>query len=66
MRDPIRIDRIIEKLRRAWHANPDLRLGQLIENVTLWRGNIFNIEDDKLEAQLDEFIADRENLSRSE
>jgi hypothetical protein len=34
MRDPRRIDRVIELLRSYWHANPDLRLGQIIINFT--------------------------------
>ena len=33
MRDPKRIPKILEKLRKVWEARPDLRLGQLIENV---------------------------------
>ena len=33
MRDPARIDLIIEKLRNLWKANPDLRLGQLLVNL---------------------------------
>jgi hypothetical protein len=33
MRDAARIDRIVEKLREVWKANPDLRLGQLLVNV---------------------------------
>lgn len=33
MRDPDRIDRIIDKLREVWKANPDLRLGQLLVNA---------------------------------
>jgi len=33
MRDPNRIDRIIELLRQAWHRNPDWRLNQLIINA---------------------------------
>jgi uncharacterized protein YihD (DUF1040 family) len=33
MRDPKRIDRIIELLRQAWHRNPDWRLNQLIINA---------------------------------
>ena len=32
MRDPARIDRIIGLLRAYWHANPDLRLGQIVGN----------------------------------
>jgi hypothetical protein len=33
MRDPKRIPKILARLRKIWEANPDLRLGQLIENV---------------------------------
>lgn len=33
MRDPDRIDPMIEQLRAAWKANPDLRLGQLVYNA---------------------------------
>jgi hypothetical protein len=34
MRDPRRIDPIIERLRAYWLANPDLRLGQIVVNAT--------------------------------
>lgn len=45
MRDPARIDRIIELLRKRWHASPDQRLGQLIAN--LHHGlESFAVEDD--------------------
>ena len=33
MRDPKRIDGMIERLRALWKAYPDMRLGQLIGNV---------------------------------
>jgi hypothetical protein len=33
MREPERIPLILERLKKIWEANPDLRLGQLIENV---------------------------------
>lgn len=33
MRDPKRIPKILQRLRKVWEAYPDLRLGQLIENV---------------------------------
>jgi len=32
MRDPERINRIINLIKRIWKKNPDLRLCQLIEN----------------------------------
>lgn len=35
MRDPARIDRMIEKLRVLWHSSPDQRLGQLKAAVTM-------------------------------
>jgi len=32
MRDPSRIDEIVEVLREAWKKHPDERLGQFIDN----------------------------------
>jgi len=56
MRDPNRIDRMLGKLRRYWHAHPDLRLWQLLVKV-MWdslRGrDPFDIEDDELEREID-------------
>lgn len=56
MRDPARIDRILEKLGREWKKYPDLRLGQLYENLRIIYGgppDPFYWEDDKLEQALD-------------
>lgn len=51
MRDPNRIDRVIETIRRFWHQVPDWRLGQVVVNaarkVDTW--DCFFIEDDALE-----------------
>lgn len=33
MRDPKRIDKILNRLKKVWRNNPDLRLGQLILNT---------------------------------
>lgn len=33
MRNPKRIPEILKRLQKLWEKNPDLRLGQLIENV---------------------------------
>jgi uncharacterized protein YihD (DUF1040 family) len=33
MRDPERIDEVLAQVRRAWMANPDLRLTQLVFNA---------------------------------
>lgn len=59
MRDPKRITRIVWKLWRYWRTYPDLRLGQLIVNLTsvTERGfDPFFLEDDKLEAALDAML----------
>lgn len=34
MRDPERIDVIIDALKKVWKKHPDLRFYQLIENIT--------------------------------
>ena len=55
MRDPERIDRIVELLRRYWHQYPDQRLGQLIVNVT-GSSDPFYREDDETEQRLRELL----------
>lgn len=62
MRNPERIDRMLDKLKTLWHDNADMRLGQLILNLTrLENGSTstdraFNIEDDDLELELDDTL----------
>lgn len=54
MRDPNRIDRIVEKLAKEWKKNPDQRLGQLLCNLDRDFGRMpFFYEDDKIERALD-------------
>lgn len=54
MRDPKRIDRMLQSLGRIWKTMPDLRLSQLLANAN--SGGLFDkafyYEDDKLEADL--------------
>ena len=62
MRDPKRIDRIVEKIRRAWRASPDQRLSQLIFNAACFGSNdrlddIFYVEDDVTEQGLNLMIS---------
>lgn len=59
MRDINRIDVILEKLKDIWVANPDLRLGQLVE-ICRYKSkkvdvDLFYIEDDDLEKGIEEF-----------
>jgi len=49
MRDPKRIPEILNELKKAWEKYPDLRLGQLIDNiVTRTPCPLFYIEDEDL------------------
>ena len=53
MRNPDRIDRIIEELRQEWHRQPDSRLCQLVSNtVGLGPQDIFYVEDSTFEQRL--------------
>lgn len=53
MRDPARIDRILDRIRELWKAQPDWRLGQLLTNVApKFEEKAFHFEDDELEARL--------------
>lgn len=61
MRDPDRIDRILDKIRDVWHKYPELRLGQLM--YVVYRGPrdfLIHEEDDNLERAIDEFIRNDE------
>ena len=76
MRDPVRIQRILNKLAAAWQHSPDLRLGQLVRGITSistlrWKAklphtlnDLFNIEDDILESGLDAWL-DYHNITVS-
>jgi hypothetical protein len=46
-RNPERIPEVLEALRVAWEKNPELRLGQLIRNVSYPQETVL-IEDDKI------------------
>jgi len=46
MRDPNRIHKILKELEEAWEKCPDMRLGQLIENINVGSNVIWHVEDD--------------------
>lgn len=65
MRDPKRIDRILELLKKAWLIQPDLRLCQLLSNrFPANAGDLFYIEDARVEQALMEFL--KENKSETQ
>ena len=49
MRDPNRIYKILRLLEIGWHKVPDMRFGQLIENLKTYsdKDDLFYIEDDQ-------------------
>lgn len=55
MRDPKRINRIIELVRGIWLTQPDIRLTQLIMNALRMNEDPYYVEDDILEAKLKEY-----------
>jgi uncharacterized protein YihD (DUF1040 family) len=56
MRDPQRIDRILNLIAVIWRRNPDLRLGQLLLTHAGFEGDIYYYEDDRTEQKLTQYI----------
>lgn len=54
MRNPERIDRIMNKLLSLWRRNPDMRITQLIISVAHAARDPFYVDDDVFETLLDE------------
>lgn len=47
MRDPARIEKTISLLKAYWEENPDLRLGQILENISaISHKTCFYMEDE--------------------
>ena len=61
MRDPARVDTILEFLRHIWKKNPDLRLGQLILNCVK-DSNEMQLHDDLYYLEDEELIKRMEKL----
>jgi hypothetical protein len=59
MRDPRRIEQILDVIREIWEREPDLRLGQIVVNA-IRPGEpcpqIFGAEDDELLKGLREYV----------
>lgn len=52
MRDPARIQKVLSALEHYWRRHPQLRLGQIVGNLS--RGiDPYNIEDDELLLRLE-------------
>lgn len=58
MRDPARIRPFLDKLAAKWEKYPDLRFGQLIENISAYLpfgGSVWYAEDGNWEEAIDGF-----------
>ena len=60
MRDPERIDEILDLVREVWTQEPDLRLAQLIFNAARFEQenlkDVYNIEDSPLRKGLTRYL----------
>ncbi|MBW3539175.1 MAG: hypothetical protein KY476_02800 [Planctomycetes bacterium] len=57
MRDPDRIQKVLERVGDMWRRHPDWRLGQLLCNVATWaEDDVWDIEEDVLTAEIDRHI----------
>ena len=57
MRNPERIDEVLQVLSDAWHKVPDWRLGQLLCNLQSVAGDdLFYVEDGKFIKMLEEYF----------
>jgi hypothetical protein len=54
MREPGRIERILNLVRKIWYIYPDQRFGQLITNCI--SSEMWFIEDDEIEKRLKEIL----------
>lgn len=60
-REPERIGEVLDAIRSAWSADPDLRLAQLVVNAAKLAGRnvvaseLFHLEDDELLVGLSEY-----------
>lgn len=65
MRDPQRIDVILNLIKGIWHRCPDLRLMQLLFNAlpVLDAGALYNIEDEDLVEKLKEYSKYQSRIS---
>jgi hypothetical protein len=62
MRDPARIDPMLDLVREVWTRSPDLRLGQLIVNAVRPGEpcpEVFSIEDTVLARRLERMLNQR-------
>jgi len=65
MRDPKRIPKMLNELKGIWSTFPDLRLGQLLVNVTE-RSSLYYIEDDELMKKIRQYYSEAKNFENNQ
>jgi len=55
MRDPNRIEPMLQLIREVWYTTPDLRLTQLIMNALRSNQDPYYVEDERLKKALEEY-----------
>lgn len=60
MRDPKRIEEVLQQVRTYWCQNPDLRLGQIL-TILSRNTDVFYLEDDELIKRLKEANNEKAN-----
>jgi uncharacterized protein YihD (DUF1040 family) len=58
MRDPNRIDKVLNTIRFFWKKNPDLRLTQMVLNLAGDNEDVFYMEEDELLERLNKLYSD--------
>lgn len=58
MRNPKRIDEVLNAIKENWEKVPDWRLGQLICNMQRAAGDdLFYVEDDEFADMIEEYVS---------
>lgn len=69
-RKPERIPLVLQKVEEIWREHPDWRLGQLIENISMWADpaqvSAWDLEDNVLVAQIKRHLKVRKKLIAAE
>jgi len=65
MRDPKRIPKMLNELKGIWSTFPDLRLGQLLVNVTE-RSTLYYMEDDELMKKIRQYYSEAKNFENNQ
>lgn len=63
LRDPKRIETVLDLLKKAWESSPQLRLGQLIYAIANDpNADMFFVEDDKWEKLILKYLEDKNGI----